>query len=692
MGETILAADVGGTHARLGLVEVIDEVQGQSMTLRVQSSAVFQCRDYADLGSICTAFLRDLSVTPPRRGVIAIAGLEVEDRIEGVNLPWTVYPHRTRQAVGLDELLFVNDFVAAALGVCELRETDVEPLRRSAEREKSEHRQPRLVIGPGTGLGAAALIPDAEEWFPVASEAGQAAFAPATELEFGLLQALKGEKDLLSIGELLSGPGLPRLDAYLRGAVQDTLRSPAEITQAAMQQQEPAARRALDMFCGLLGKVAGDLALIYKAQGGVYLVGGILPRIRPLLLSSGFLQQFEAKGAMRDYLRSIPVCLVDHAHLGILGAARWWIRERRGVIVDARRAQVRLASSFPITQDAERSTFLFREAAEAPQVVAVQLDRNALTVESIVRRLRSHPPRAVITCARGSSDHAATYARYLIDTRIGTLTSSVAPSVHSLYRAPSSLRDTLLIAISQSGASPDVLATVVAAKAAGAWTVALTNVESSPLASLADAVLPVGAGEEKSVAASKSFIASLSALLHLVGCWRKEPDLLEPLQSLPEKLQESWALDWTAAASHLMGRESLYIVGRGLGLGVAQEAALKFKETCGLHAEGYSAAELQHGPMALVNVGFPVLMFAQDDETREGLQAQAAVLAARGAQVLLAGGVAPGAQMLPTVPAHPVISPMLLIQRFYRLVNALSLARGWDPDRPPHLSKVTETL
>ncbi len=134
------------------------------------------------------------------------------------------------------------------------------------------------------------------------------------------------------------------------------------------------------------------------------------------------------------------------------------------------------------------------------------------------------------------------------------------------------------------------------------------------------------------------------------------------------------------------------MIGRGPGLGVAQEAALKFKETCGLHAEALSAAELRHGPMALVRAGFPLLIFTQDDETRAGVLELARELITHGARVLLAGAELPGAIVLPATPAHPVLEPLLLVQSFYRLANALALARGRDPDRPPHLNKVTETV
>jgi glutamine---fructose-6-phosphate transaminase (isomerizing) len=340
----------------------------------------------------------------------------------------------------------------------------------------------------------------------------------------------------------------------------------------------------------------------------------------------------------------------------------------------------------------EEATSLFREAAQASEVVRLQLRTNSERLQALGEKLRQLAPRAVVTCARGSSDHAATFAKYLIETRLSILTSSAAPSVSSVYAAQADLAGTVLLAISQSGASPDLLAAVASAKAAGALIVALVNVEASPLAQMADHTIALCAGAERSVAATKSYIASLAAIIHLVASWSQDRALLDALIAAPAQLERAWNLDWRPALPLLEPARDLYVVGRGLGLGVAQEVALKLKETCGLHAEGLSAAELRHGPMALVQVGFPVLIFAQNDETHAGVEALAVELAARGAQILLAGASAPQSLILPTEQAHPAIQPMLIVQSFYRMVNALSVARGYDPDNPPHLRKVTETV
>ena len=335
------------------------------------------------------------------------------------------------------------------------------------------------------------------------------------------------------------------------------------------------------------------------------------------------------------------------------------------------------------------ATLMFREAAEAADVVARQFSRNRSVIEALATRLRAGPPPFVVTCARGSSDHAATYGKYLLETQLGVVVASASPSVGSVYAAPLRMQGALFIAISQSGKSPDLLRNVEAAKAGGAHVVALVNVEDSPLATLADTVLPLHAGEERSVAATKSYLASLAALLQLAAVWKQDSALLEALEALPGALREAWQCDWASVTDGLQDATNLFVLGRGLGLGAAQEAALKFKETCGLHAEAYSSAEVRHGPMALVGPGFPVLAFAQPDDTGAGTRAVAEEFGARGAQVWLAGA---GGDLPFAASPHPACAPLLVVQSFYKAINTLALRRGHNPDLPPHLNKVTETV
>jgi glucosamine--fructose-6-phosphate aminotransferase (isomerizing) len=333
-----------------------------------------------------------------------------------------------------------------------------------------------------------------------------------------------------------------------------------------------------------------------------------------------------------------------------------------------------------------------REAKEAPERVQAQLDKDSQRLSGIAATLRAFHPRAVLTCARGSSDHAATYARYLIETRLGLLTSSASPSVSSVYGVRQELEGCLFLVISQSGRSPDLLAAAAAAKESGALVMAMVNVEDSPLAAAADHVIPLRAGPETSVAATKSYICALGASLHLVARWSENETLLAQYGNLPAQLRQAWQLDWRPMVELLTPAANLFVLGRGLGLAVAQEAALKFKETSGLHAEAFSGAEVRHGPMALMQRNLPALIFSQDDETRAGMEALARDLSQSGAKILLAGGDVPGITQLPTIAADAAVAPILFIQSFYRWAAELALARGFDPDRPPHLKKVTETF
>jgi len=337
-------------------------------------------------------------------------------------------------------------------------------------------------------------------------------------------------------------------------------------------------------------------------------------------------------------------------------------------------------------------TLMFVEAAAAADAVAEQFVANRPLVTALAARIRERRPRLVVTCARGSSDHAATFAKYLIEASFGIPVLSFTPSLASLQGRGLGGADVLFLAISQSGGSPDIVAATRLAREEGAFTVALVNVEESPLAAAAECVLPLHAGPERSVAATKSFIAAIAALLHLCAAWSGNEGAVARLEDLPAALAAAWAGNAEALAPRLASCANLFVVARGLGLGIAQELALKFKETCRIHAEAFSGAEVRHGPMALVGPGFQVIVIAQDDETRAGLAGIATEFAARGAAVLTVGLDIPGCTALCVPTAAPELFPLLAIQSLYRLVNAVALARGLDPDRPPYLAKVTETL
>jgi len=347
--------------------------------------------------------------------------------------------------------------------------------------------------------------------------------------------------------------------------------------------------------------------------------------------------------------------------------------------------------SVTAAKDDAEATLMFAEAAEAGVAVERFLARNGAAISVLADRLRATPPPFIVTCARGSSDNAATYGKYLFETLLGITTSSAAPSVSSVYAAkPAQASNALCIAISQSGRSPDLLASVVAQKAGGAYVVALVNDESSPLAEIADLPLLLSVGAERSVAATKSYIVSLAGLAAIAAAWAQDTALREAVQTLPEQLPRAFALDWRAGVSSLQEARNLFVIGRGFTLAAAQEAALKLKETCALHAECVSAAEVKHGPMALVRDGFPVFGFAGSDAAGDDVRATGGLFRSRGASVhIVNGGDEPGA--LPSCPAHPAIEPILQVQSFYRMANALAIVRGLNPDSPPFLKKVTST-
>ncbi|WP_309987124.1 SIS domain-containing protein [Herbaspirillum seropedicae] len=335
---------------------------------------------------------------------------------------------------------------------------------------------------------------------------------------------------------------------------------------------------------------------------------------------------------------------------------------------------------------------MLKEARSAADYVAVQLTRDQDRYAPLGARLRAAPPANIVTVARGSSDHAASYCAYLIMARLGRIVASLPMSLVTLNHAPLQVRDALAIAISQSGQSPDVVEPIRYFHAQGAATVALVNQADSPLASAAQWSLPLHAGVESSVAATKSFIASLVASALLTAHWQDDAALLNALAQLPDALRAACACDWSDAVQALTPADRIMVVGRGIGFPLALEAALKCKETCAIQAEAFSGAEIKHGPMALIEEGYPLLMFAIRGPAQAGMLALAAEMRVRGAKVLLAApeDVVERDLTLP-VAATPDLDPIVAIQAFYVMAAQLSAARGMDADRPRHLNKVTKT-
>ncbi|MDN7137182.1 SIS domain-containing protein [Pseudidiomarina sp. 1ASP75-14] len=325
---------------------------------------------------------------------------------------------------------------------------------------------------------------------------------------------------------------------------------------------------------------------------------------------------------------------------------------------------------------------MFDEATSAPDIIAQQLHNNAARCEDIASQLRSQPPRTIMMIGRGTSDHAGVFAKYLFEVSCGIPVVAAAPSVAGVYKRTLNLEGCLAICISQSGQSPDIVQQAQLAKAGGARLLALVNVVDSPLGRLADEVLPLHAGPELAVAATKSYLASLSALCQLCAYWQQDRDLLQALEQLPEALREGQQLPAQLEATQLDGLKHCVVLGRGFGYAIAREVALKLKEVLSIHAEAFSSAEFLHGPVTLAEKQLCIIDLQIDDEGGPTHQEQMQGIAARGAQLI---------RMHVPVAPHPRLQPLVLMQRFYLDIERAARQLGLDPDSPPGLKKVTET-
>jgi glutamine---fructose-6-phosphate transaminase (isomerizing) len=350
--------------------------------------------------------------------------------------------------------------------------------------------------------------------------------------------------------------------------------------------------------------------------------------------------------------------------------------------------------------NAMKATKMLIEAREAPDVVR-RINEASSAYQEIAPRLRTSS--SFLTLARGSSDHAAQFLAYLIMARLGRLVTSLPMSLVTLYCSKIVCDGLVSFAFSQSGQSPDLIAPTDYFTKEGAITAAFVNDVDSPLALSARYVFPLHAGKEESVAATKSFIAELACGAHLVSAWQTDDaDLREALMRLPEALakaviagEKEWAR--SKVIDVLAKADRLFVIGRGTGLPIAMEAALKLKETCAIQAEAFSGAEVKHGPMALIEEGYPLLIFAPRGPAQAGLLSLAEEMKNRGARVLLAttagaAGAAGDGLTLPIQETHtPDLDPIAIIQSFYCLAESVARARGLDPDHPRHLAKVTRT-
>ena len=309
-----LAADVGGTYARIGLVQ---GARGAAAT--VLAYRKYLCADYTSLAAILTDFLsKEAAGTRIGRCALACAGYVLDGTVINYNLPWKVSLPELRSALGIESMSLINDFEAVAHAA-----QFVDPAKTELLAGPERGSGPLIVVGPGTGLGSAVCIPGRHGATVLATEAGQTSLAPGTTREREVLDRLARDGDYVSYERLLCGPGmctLYRVLSEMRGA-KATLDTPEAVTLAAMQASDSVALETLHIFCGLLGGFVGNMALLYGARGGVYLTGGILPGMREFLVKSQFVNRFLDKGRMRPFLERVPVRLMEHGQLGVIGAA-----------------------------------------------------------------------------------------------------------------------------------------------------------------------------------------------------------------------------------------------------------------------------------------------------------------------------------------------------------------------------------
>ncbi|MBR9726709.1 glucosamine-6-phosphate deaminase NagB-II [Shewanella intestini] len=330
------------------------------------------------------------------------------------------------------------------------------------------------------------------------------------------------------------------------------------------------------------------------------------------------------------------------------------------------------------------NTIMEQEARTAPQKIAAQLKDNDNLTDSLGMVLRDFAPKFIMIVGRGSSDHAGVFAKYLFEVELGIPTFAAAPSVASVYGKQLQLSGGLVIVISQSGRSPDILAQARMAKNAGAFCVALVNDETAPIKDIVDVVVPLRAGEEKAVAATKSYLATLSALIQIAAKWSQSAELAKAVDSMENALQGAVDAPPQLTPQLLDGVNNLVVLGRGLGYAVTKEIALKMKEVCSIHAESFSSAEFLHGPVTLVEQQLSIVDVTVEDETLQSHLEQIENVRQRGAQL------AHIHQCNKAI--HPRVAPLAVLQRFYIDIAAVAVARGIDPDQPAGLKKVTQTL
>lgn len=339
------------------------------------------------------------------------------------------------------------------------------------------------------------------------------------------------------------------------------------------------------------------------------------------------------------------------------------------------------------------ATLMAQEINEIPDVLARQIEEGLDLYREAGRRAAASNPRGFVTCARGTSDHAATFLKYVIETRTGLPVASIGPSIASIYNTKLRLEGFVSIAISQSGGSPDIAALQEAARQGGAYTIAMLNEIASPVGNGAETLLPILAGPERCVAATKSFVSSLFAILGFVAGFTGDSRLDVNLREFPDCARRALECDWSPAKLALARAASVFMVGRGPNLAISAEAALKLKETCRIHAEVFSAAEMLHGPIILADRKFAAFLFDPEDQSQTSVDEAGAAMQNKGASIFSISSKKKTGNLL-LVPAvdNQLLLPLVQIIAFYKFAEILARDLGENADSPDGLSKVTATI
>ena len=345
-----------------------------------------------------------------------------------------------------------------------------------------------------------------------------------------------------------------------------------------------------------------------------------------------------------------------------------------------------------------RNSHLQQEILEQPEVLRRLLEVERPAIERVAAAIRARAPRSVVMAARGSSDNAARYGQYLFGAANGLLVALATPSLFTLYNAPPRLERAVVLGISQSGRSPDIVAVVEEGRRQGALTAAITNDPASPLAEAAEYVISLHAGEERSIAATKTYTASLLALAMLSAALAEDAQRFQALQALPEAVSQvlNAAPAIIEAAERYRYMEACVVVSRGYNYATAFEIALKLKELTYVLAEPYSSADFWHGPVALVEHGFPVLAVVPEGCVAEELVAFLRQLREREAELVVISDRDDALALAQTPLPLPAgvqewLSPLVAVVPGQLFALGLTLAKGFDPDHPRGLRKVTLT-